>query len=254
MADVPETRVLSTRGARGRYRARVRILSMPARCRLVVCDVGGARDVRATLERTGRHILATRRQTGVLAFGSDRDVRSAFDTCGIRAFDVHAIHTRLLPFEAAERELLYDALARALARESPLVDCQHRRGHTLTCDLSHVDDGCFDDLRSVVGALGGTVPGTGITWSEAVRLKLWCDRDQAHAMLEPAIWLHPFSEALDNETARAFVHARTITRTGRRHQRIVQAWSRVLTNNGHACECRAFGITDGVDAVFELAS
>jgi hypothetical protein len=231
----------------------LRILSIPARCRLVQCDVGGTRDVRTSIERAGRSIVATRRQAGVLAFGSDANVRSTFGTFTIQAFDVHTIHARLLPYEPAERELLYDALARALARERPLIDHHHRRGHTLTCDLASADASCLDGLRSVIGSIGGVVPGTTIRWSEAVRVKFSCDREEVRAVLEPTIWFHPFDAALNSSAAADLAGMRTSNRGARRGQLLLDAWSRLLAG-GTSRELRAFGITDGVDAAFEVAS
>ena len=39
-------------------------------------------------------MLATRTKAGVLAFGTDADMRSAFDAYGITDFDLHPIETR----------------------------------------------------------------------------------------------------------------------------------------------------------------
>jgi hypothetical protein len=226
------------------------LLVLPTACRQVVCDIGGARELSETVERAGKTILARRRHRGVLAFGSDDDVRSTLGAFAIHAFEVHTIHARLLPYEPAERELVHDALARALARELPLIGQPHTRGHTLACDVSRAADGCFDALRSAIGAVGGTIAGTQIVWSEAIRLKLWCDGEQACAVFEPTLWLEPSGAEMCSAASR-FVHERLGRRSRRQHFLMLDAWARLLTG-GRTRELRAFGTAHGIDATFTI--
>lgn len=70
------------------------------------------------VERAGVDLIVARRQQGVLAFGSDADLRAAFGPHSITAFDLHTIETKRLRYDSAERGLLREALTHSLAKGS----------------------------------------------------------------------------------------------------------------------------------------
>lgn len=92
----------------------------PQVCRRVTCEIGGYAAVNAAVAAAGVNLLVARTRQGVLAFGSDRDVQTAFMDFGIDIFDLHSIEPKRLRYESGERGLLRDALSRALAREHGL--------------------------------------------------------------------------------------------------------------------------------------
>jgi hypothetical protein len=110
------------------------ILSYPSLCRRIVCKIGGTKEVRAAIESAGVNVIAARRQTGIIAFGSDSDVRKAFDSFNITEFDAHSIEARRLRYESAELGLLYDAIYLAIKRDRPFKLEQNRRHHVLAVD------------------------------------------------------------------------------------------------------------------------
>lgn len=59
------------------------VTQIPGVCRHVVCEIGGYSDVRQAVEQAGVDILYARTRAGVLAYGSDADVRAAFDLIAI---------------------------------------------------------------------------------------------------------------------------------------------------------------------------
>jgi hypothetical protein len=77
----------------------------PTVCRRVVCEIGGYAEVRTAIEQAQVNILAVRTKAGVLAFGSDDDVRKSFDAYGIADFYLHTIEIKRLRYESAERGL-----------------------------------------------------------------------------------------------------------------------------------------------------
>lgn len=97
------------------------VLEWPATCRLVECEIGGTAEVRQAVEDSGAALVVARRNVGVLAFGSDADVRKAFQASGIKRLDLHTINVARLHKETAELSLLYDALIRAAVRDKPLI-------------------------------------------------------------------------------------------------------------------------------------
>jgi hypothetical protein len=67
------------------------IVSYPAICRLVACDIGGSSEVQDAIRKSGLDIIATRARPGVLAFGRDAEIRKTFEPFKIISFDTHAI-------------------------------------------------------------------------------------------------------------------------------------------------------------------
>jgi hypothetical protein len=230
------------------------VLSYPSLCRRVVCTIGGAKEVRQAVEKSGADIIAARRQTGVIAFGSDSEVRKAFDVFDITQFDVHSIEARRLRHESAELGLLYDALYRAIKRQRPLK-VERRGGHYIVVvDEDRTDDKLFDSLRKSVTVLTGTVPDTSLKWAEAawVTFEYWLG--QLWLLFEPTIWVERTTDDEMHRKSREFIRARVAGRFNPKWNEMLQAWSEIITDGEQESEIRAFGIADGVDAVFKLSS
>lgn len=226
--------------------------ALPSVCRLVACSVGGTREARAAVERAGVPVLVGRRRQGVLAFGRDADVRSAFAPHGITRFDLHRIEPRRLAFESAEHGLLLDALVQAFARERPVVAMHRGRERRL---LVAAPDGPRAELLAVLGKAAGSVcgvlAGTELAWAEAVRVRLDFRAGHPWILLEPTIWVEPTDDATAFEAGRAFRLARLAGRFNRTANAILDAWAHVLSGGGAADTIRAVGIdADGVDAGF----
>jgi NAD-dependent SIR2 family protein deacetylase len=123
------------------------ISSSPTLARLVVCQIGGIRDVRDAVSKARASIIATRRKVGVLAFGSDSEVRRAFDPFGIADFTIHSIDERRLDYDdSAERGLLYEAPCRSIERELPINVQRRRSSYLLVADPERIADPAYHCL------------------------------------------------------------------------------------------------------------
>lgn len=230
------------------------ILSYPTVCRRVVCKIGGTKEVREAIEKSGVDVLAARRQTGVIAFGSDSNVRKVFNDFGISEFDVHSIESRRLRYESAELGLLYDALYFGLRRGRPFRFERRRRHHYLTVDENQSNHALFETLRKAVGQLVGIVPKTSLKWAEAVRIRIEYWINQLWLLIEPTIWVEPTDDASLQLASREFIRARLAGRFNPRWNELLDAWSGIITDGQDQYEVRAFGIGDGVDATFRISS
>jgi SIR2-like domain len=225
------------------------VTQMPSVCRRVGCQVGGHTEVRHAILQAQVSVLAARAQAGVLAFGADADVRTAFEAHNITEFDLHTIETRRLRYESGERGLLRDALIRAIVRQRGL-DHQRRRSTDLLVpsDLKHVS---WMPLLRLVGTLGGTVAGhPELRWREGIGTRLdWAD-DRLWLLVEPRIVFDGITD--ENKAAAAdFARERTVKRYNRELNDLIAFWSALLAGDGR--ELRALGVADGVDAVFRLS-
>jgi hypothetical protein len=232
----------------------LQLLSMPTLCRRVVCSIGGTRDVRSAVQQAGDRIIATRRRSGVLAFGSDVDVRQTFSPFEITEFGEHAIYRSLLPNDSSEHSLLYEALAVALQRERPITRRRVRHGFVMRVDASRALDHRLDGLRGAVGPISGLIPDTSVMWLEAFNLGIEYRADRILVVIDPTLWIDQGEDEAANRMAERYVRLRQRERDYACRACIAQGWARVLCANAGTNLVRALGITDGIDATFELAT
>jgi hypothetical protein len=222
----------------------------PTVCRRVVCQIGGTREVRAAVAAAGVDVLVARRKGGVLAFGSDANVKAAFSPHTITDFDLHTIEVSRLRYESAERGLLRDALTRAITRARGL-----RSRHARTSDSLVPEDlqaATWAALMKIIGGpLRGNVPGVpDLSWSEGVAVRLdWAD-DRVWIVFEPRIVFE--GKTKENASAAAdFGRERTVKRYNRQLNDLFGFWAGVLA--GDCQPITALGIGDGVDASFRIS-
>jgi len=213
-----------------------------------VCDVGGYAEVRKAVQDAGVDLLVARSRHGVLAFGTDAAARAAFSAYNITEFDLAQIETSRLRYESAERGLLRDAFARAVAVQRGMTLVRRR-----SMDLLYPANPAaaeFTDLRRLAGTITGkleTFPN--LQWFEGVGLRLEWASDQLWVLIEPTT---VFSEMTDEAkgTAADFARERAVTRYNRQLDALIDFWSRFLVGDG--APLRALRVSDGVDAVFQL--
>jgi hypothetical protein len=227
------------------------ILSSPSLCRRVICKIGGAKEVTDTIKNTGTDVIATRRRIGIIAFGSDEEIRKAFGSHNITGFDLHSIEAHRLQWESAEKGLIYEALCRALVRERNLKMVFRRSGSIVAVDPVHAGEYLFVKLKDAARTITGTVPGTTVHWSEAVRLRLEYRLEKLWLLLEPTIWVN---ERSNDPEIKEFIRARLATRYNSVSNTIIAAWAQIITGGQSIGQINTFGITDGVDASFTISS
>jgi len=225
------------------------VIRAPTQCRKVVCEIGGYKEVAEAVERARANVLVTRVNAGVLAYGSDVEVRSAFDAHGISEFDLHSIETKRLRYDSGERGLLRDALSHAIARARDL-DFNRRRNTDLFAPR-HPDQEIWEPLGQLVPSLSGVVEGfPELRWREGIGTRLdWAD-DRLWLLIEPRVVFDGITD--ENRTvATDFARERTVKRYNRTLNELIAFWASILA--GDEGDLRALGISDGVDAVFALS-
>jgi hypothetical protein len=230
------------------------VVISPTICRRFTCDIGGTSEVRRAVEQCGAEVVATRRNLGVLAFGSDSQVRKAFSRFNIRDWDVHAIETHRLRYESQEHGLLYDALARALVRERPVILERRRMGNLLTVDREQLQHESLVMLRAAVTQLTGTVPGTRLVWAEATRFRLDYKLDLLWLLLEPTIWIEHSDDEETMRVGKEFRRDRLARRYNATWNSVLDGWVNLVVGDSKEAEIRAFGIGDGLDAAFTIGA
>jgi hypothetical protein len=225
------------------------IAQTPSVCRRIVCSVGGYSDVRSAIKAAGVDVLVARTKAGVLGFGADSNLRLAFDPYGITEFDLHTIESRRLRYESGERGLLRAALTRSITRNRGLTSIRH--GNTDLLVPANPRDSVWSELKKQVGALTGAVTGyPGLVWHEGIGIRLdWAD-ERLWALIEPRTVFEGITDE-NRGVAADFARERSVKRYNRQLNSLIALWAKHVA--GTCSELRAFGIGDGVDAVFRLS-
>ncbi len=226
------------------------VIQTPTVCRRVVCSIGGYADLRSAVETANVDLLVARRKVGILGFGTDTDMRSAFHAYGITDFDLHTIEIRRLRYDSAERGLLRQALTRAIMRHRGLSFI--RRGDSDLLVPSDPGNALWTELRKQVGTLTGTIRDfPELKWHEGIGIRLdWAD-GRLWLSVEPRTVFQGISD--DNRGVAAdFARERTVKRYNRQLNDLIAFWASRLA--GDRGEMRSLGIGDGVDAVFRLSA
>jgi len=236
------------------------LLEVPRSARLVACSVGNTGEAREAIKAAGVQLVAARRADGVIAFGSDADIRTSFDSFGITGMSLASIEPdRFTNADSADLGLCYDALATALGRERPLVALKRqRRRHVLAVPSNKTQDPALAPLRKASGQLSGQVPGTPLTWSEALKLGVEYRFARSWLLIEPTVWVwrDPDPERRFDQERKSFIREHHVRRYNREWNTLLQAWVDVLTGETAAAELHTFGLAGeaGVDACFHLAN
>lgn len=225
------------------------VVRAPNVARRVVCEIGGTGEVRAAVAEAGVEVLAVRTSSGVLAYGTDADVRLAFDDYRISEFDLHPIDERRLRFDSSERGLLRDALTMALVKAHRLVAYRRRNSDLLR--PGDPTNGEWRDLEQLVGPITGTVPQhSEIEWAEGIGTRLeWAD-DRMWLLLRPRTIFTGIDET-NKAAAASFGRERTARRYNQQLNGLIGFWSARIADGGSVLQ--TFGIAGGVDARFELS-
>lgn len=218
-------------------------LDAPTHCRRVDCDIGGTAEVRVAVEDTS--VIAVRSRVGVLAFGSDADVRRAFDPYDVKEFDLHALDAR----SRTERGLLHDALRAAMIRGGGLAAVPDNRWALVP---TRPRDACWNPLRKLVETLGGKLGvDSEILWHEGISIRLEWSGERLWLVFNPRTVFEGVTDE-NKAVAADFARERAVRRYNRELNGLLDFWSGYLGEGRE--ELRALGNEDGVDGVFRIGS
>jgi len=212
------------------------IIAFPSSFRLISCDIGGSGDVRAAVEQSGLPIFAARKRIGVIAIGSDADLKCAFESYGIKEFLLQPVDRRRLRDDSTETGLLLATLAHGLAGQE-LATHRRRSRTTLHVVPEQARSDRFKDLLAATGQLFGVVRQTTISWSEACVIRLGTTGDTLWLYVRPMIYLEIPKDPPESDVTKAkdFVRERQATRYNTKQNALLVAWVTALlwgTENG----------------------
>jgi len=226
------------------------IVRSPSVCRRVMCDIGGYAEVRAAITKENTDIVFARTRAGLLAFGSDEDVRKTLNAYKVEDEDLHTIESHRLRFDSGERGLLREALMRAISRNVGLVS--YRKRSSVLLAPENLDDPVWKPLVKLVGRISGQIKDNpDLGWKEGVSARLDWANDGLWLVFDPCTVFDGISDS-NRSIASDFARERTVKRYNRQLNDLVAFWADILSAGGE--EIKAFGTGDGIDAAFQLSA
>ena len=168
--------------------------------------------------------------------------------CGVTDFDLHTIEKKRLRYDSGERGLLRTALTRSITRHRGLRSIRHGGTDLLVPVDPHAAN--WAELKKLAGTLTGTVTGCSEShWHEGLGIRLdWAD-ERLWVLIEPRTVFEGITDE-NGGIAADFARERSVKRYNRQLNDLIAFWAKQIGTGG---ELRAFGISDGVDAVFRLS-
>ena len=231
------------------------IVSMSSTCRLIECDIGGYEAVQAAIAQANVDIIAQRSKVGVIAFGRDEDLKKAFNPYNIQRLDFHAISGDRLARSSGELSLFYDSLSKALSRIPGIRVKRNRSSCSAIAEAGQVAPETFSGNGvNPIDVVEGMVKSTTIRWCEGVSIQFDHRASRNWLLLRPKIFLDETEGKSEVEilAAKDFVRERLAVRHNREYAAILDGWIKVLFGAERRAVLRAFAISDGSDAVFEI--
>jgi NAD-dependent SIR2 family protein deacetylase len=224
----------------------------PNMARLIICEIGGTKEVRDTIARAGAGVVAVRARDGVLAFGSDARIQQVFRDFNITSLDYRSIEPKKLHFDSAEMGLLRDAFEVALTANTGVRVVRKRSHSLLTMDWPVVDNTTKSIFRNCADSLYGRVPGTDIKWCEALKIRLDYKLGHLWLLLEPTVYVPEMADEAARFRSADFIREKLARRYNKQWNSFLDAWIMLLLGNARERTFRTFDIEDGVDAKFSL--
>jgi hypothetical protein len=140
-----------------------------------------------------------------------------------------------------------------LCRERDLLGNRRHNVNILSIDPNNIDNVKYAPLRSAVDTLTGVIPKVGISWREAIAIRFDLRRNRLWLLMEPTSWIDSLPGHRVPDEVKEFHRRRSAARYNKSWNALVEAWSSVLTGGKASVVISAFGISDGVDAIFEIS-
>lgn len=232
----------------------VPVLEYPKICRLIDCDIGGAAEIQRRLAAANSHLVASRINKGVLAFGDDAEIKRVFAHDNVRSLDTHGIIADRLTFESGERSLLRDALFQSLQAHCGLVLSSERHRHIFRADGGNANFH-MAPLTKATGRLSGTVPKLELTWAEACRIRLDFRLGRLWLLLNPFVTIDSAEDTPEAkmQVAKEFVRERRARRYNSQSNAILDGWIQAIFGERRKPVTLGIDGGTGIGASFEVS-
>ncbi|MFL5763578.1 MAG: SIR2 family protein [Bacteroidia bacterium] len=233
----------------------IKVSELPANCRIIKCNAGNTKEVRALITNQKAELLAIRKKIGVVGFGSDAEFDRVFGTGADITKDVFQIHESVFHYEdSVIKGLITDALIRALVRGRPLKYIKRGQRYLIIIDPRLISDPALTSLKNELNfQIEGQIPNSTLRWVAALEVQLQKKFSEHLLLLNPTILASRTDVIAEKRKIAPFVKEATARWYNSKYPKILDAWLNVLFTENKELSVSTFGNGQpGFDAHFKL--
>lgn len=233
----------------------IKIVELPTSCRLIKCNAGGTKEIREQIDKEKASLLAIRKKSGIVGFGSDFEFEKLFSNIDKIEKDVYQIPDSDLNHEDSSiKGLITESLLQALVREKPLLAIRRRQRYLIIANPKMLDDIVFANLKNELNQqLKGTIPNTRLQWVVAVEIQLQKKFSEYIMIVSPTILARRTDSEVDRLQIAPFIKEATARWYNGKYPKILDAWLDIFFAGQEEIKISAFGdLKEGFNANFKL--
>jgi NAD-dependent SIR2 family protein deacetylase len=233
----------------------IKIEELPANARLIKCDAGNTKEIKELIQKNKVDLLAIRKQSGVVGFGSDDEFEKVFSTYGQIQKDIFQIPESTINYDDSTlKGLLTQGLLKAISNNKPLLHIKRRERYLIIPNPKMLNDPLFDSLKKVLEQpLNGTIPKTSIQWVHAIEISLQKKFSTSYMVISPTALAGKTDNQLERLQIAPYIKEYTARWYNSKYSNILDAWLDIIFLDKKEINISAFGNElKGFDANYKL--
>jgi NAD-dependent SIR2 family protein deacetylase len=233
----------------------IKVAEFPTNARLIKCEAGNTKEIQMQIVKENANLIAIRKQSGIVGFGSDAEFDRVFGSNGKLEKDIYQIPDHTLNYEESTiKGLITESLIKALVRDRPLKDIKRRQRYLIIANPKMLNTPEFNDLMKELNQqLNGTIPKTSLQWVVAIEIQLQKKFSEYIMVISPTVLASRTSLEAERLMIAPFIKEATARWYNGKYPKILDAWLNIFFADQREINVSAFGnIHGGFDANFKL--
>jgi NAD-dependent SIR2 family protein deacetylase len=233
----------------------IKIEELPTNARLIKCDAGNTKEIKELIQKSKTGLLAIRKQTGIVGFGSDEEFEKVFSTYGQIQKDIFQIPESTINHDDSTlKGLLTQGLLKAIANGKPLLSVKRRDRYLIIPNPKLLSDPIFDPLKNVLEQpLYGVIPKTNIQWVHAIEISLQKKFSTSYMVVSPTALAGKTNDQVARLQIAPYIKEYTARWYNTKYSNILDAWLDIIFSGNKEINISAYGVDlKGFDANYKL--
>jgi hypothetical protein len=233
----------------------IKIEELPTNARLIICDAGNTKEIKELIQKNKADLIAIRKQTGIVGFGSDEEFDKVFSTYGQIQKDIFQIPESSIGYDDSTiKGLLTQGLLKAIANNKPLLSIKRRERYLVIPNPKMLNDPLFEALKKVLGQpLNGVIPKTSVQWIHGIEISIQKKFSTTYMVIVPTALSGKTDNQIERLQIAPYIKEYTARWYNSKYSNILDAWLDIIFSDKKVINISAFGNDlKGFDANYKL--
>lgn len=233
----------------------IKLEEFPTTARLLKCDAGNTKEIRELIKENKSSIIAIRKQSGIVGFGSDSEFETVFSNYGQNTKEVFQITESVLAHEDSTlKGLLTESLVKAIVLNKPLLHVKRRERYMIIANPKKLDDSIFNSLKVEIGQpISGIIPNTSIRYIVCLEITIQNKFSKNFIVISPTVLASKTDNDVESLLIAPFIKEFTARWYNFKYSKILDAWLDIIFLKEKVINISAFGNDlQGFDAHYKL--